>query len=124
MDRAVQPIKIKALHCVAGNLYGGVEVLLTTVARSWNLVPELEPEFAVCFEGRLSNQLRDAGAAVHMLGDIRFSRPWTILNARRRLRSVLNQPPSRRPDLPRLMDLSRRRPDREILGNSRRLLVA
>ena len=93
MDRATEPID--ALHCTAGNLYGGVEVLLTTLARSRSLVPELESEFAVCFERRLSGQLRDLGAAVHRLGDIRFSRPWTILSGRRQLRSVLNR---RRPD--------------------------
>ena len=87
---------MKVLHCVAGNLYGGVEALLATQARHRDLVPGLQPEFAVCFEGRLMDQLRDSGAPVHHLGAVRFSRPWTILAARRRLRSILN---ARRPDV-------------------------
>lgn len=87
---------MKILHCVAGNLYGGVETLLTTLARCRALAPELEPAFAVCFEGRLSAQLRDLGAEVHHLGEVRFRRPWTVLKARNRLRSLIS---SNRPDV-------------------------
>jgi glycosyltransferase involved in cell wall biosynthesis len=46
-------------------------------------------EFAVCFEGRLAGSLRGAGAAVHVLGAVRFSRPWTTWRARRALARVL-----------------------------------
>src|SRR5438874_6807525 len=40
----------------------------------------------LCFEGRLSNELRESGAPVEILGRVRFSRPWTVLSARRNLR--------------------------------------
>jgi glycosyltransferase involved in cell wall biosynthesis len=79
---------MKILHCVAGNLYGGVETLLTTLARGRAHTPGIESAFAVCFEGRLSAQLRDLGAEVHRLGAVRFSRPWTLLKARDRLRDL------------------------------------
>ncbi len=80
---------MKVLHCLAGKLYGGVETHLATLARSRHLAPGLEPEFAVCFEGRLATELHDLGVKVHNLGAVRFSQPWTLLSARSRLREVL-----------------------------------
>jgi glycosyltransferase involved in cell wall biosynthesis len=47
------------------------------------------PEFALFFEGRHSAELRAAGVPVHLLGEARVSRPWTVLRARRRLRDLL-----------------------------------
>jgi len=82
---------LRVLHVSAGNLYGGVETMLTTMARLRHLCAEMEPCFAVCFEGRLSEELRDAGVPVHLLGAVRISRPWTVWRARRRLRELLHQ---------------------------------
>jgi glycosyltransferase involved in cell wall biosynthesis len=82
---------MRVLHINAGNLYGGIETLLTTLAARRSLCPTLESEFALCFEGRLSQELRGAGVAVHMLGKTRVSRPWTLLRARARLRRLLRQ---------------------------------
>ncbi len=87
---------MRLLHCAAGNLYGGVETLLATLARSGVGAPDLEQRFAVCFEGRLAAELREAGAAVVRLSPARFSRPWTTLAARRRLRAALAET---RPDV-------------------------
>jgi glycosyltransferase involved in cell wall biosynthesis len=53
----------------------------------------MEPHFALCFPGRLRDELTAAGAAVHDLGPVRFSRPWTLLRARRRLRRLLRDVP-------------------------------
>lgn len=75
----------RALHVAAGNLYGGVERILVEVATataSWR------HEVAVCFEGRLSHELDAGGAERHLLGGVRFSRPWTVWRARRRLRAL------------------------------------
>lgn len=75
----------RALHVAAGNLYGGVERILVEIAKApagWR------HEFAICFDGRLSHELDQAGAERHLLGDARFSRPWTIWRARRRLRAL------------------------------------
>ena len=80
-----------ALHLAAGNLYGGVETLLVTLARYRGLCPEMTPHYALCFEGRLSEELRKAGAPVHILGPVRFSRPWTLWRARRLLRCQLER---------------------------------
>ncbi len=76
---------MRVLHVYAGNLYGGVEAMLATFARESALVPEMEPGFALAFDGRLAGELRAAGAEVHLTGAARLSRPWTVWRARRRL---------------------------------------
>jgi len=82
---------LRVLHFAAGNLYGGVESQLRALAecQARGDGPGLAMEFAVCFEGRLAEVLRAAGAAVHRVGDVRFSRPWTAWRARRRLAKIL-----------------------------------
>lgn len=80
----MQPITL--LHAHSGNLYGGVETMLVTLARQPG---PLVHRFALCFEGRLAGELRGAGAQVGILGDVRFSRPWTVLGARRRLAKIV-----------------------------------
>jgi glycosyltransferase involved in cell wall biosynthesis len=82
---------MRVLHIGAGNLYGGVETMLVTLARCRDLCPGMAPEFAVCFEGRLSDELRATGAPIHMLGEARIRRPDTIWRVRRRLLRVLNE---------------------------------
>ncbi len=74
---------MKVLHVSAGALYGGVERVLTTLAK------QREPHFAVCFEGRLSSELRALNAPVHQLGEVRVSRPAGILTARAALHRLL-----------------------------------
>ena len=74
---------MRVLHLYAGNLYGGVEAMLATFAR--HASPGMEPRFALAFEGRLARELREAGHPPAMLGAVRFSRPWTVLRARRAL---------------------------------------
>jgi glycosyltransferase involved in cell wall biosynthesis len=80
---------MRVLHLYAGNLYGGIETLLVTLARRASLVPEMMPSFALCFEGRLSRELQQIGATVDQLGEVKLSRPWTGLRARRKLREVI-----------------------------------
>src|SRR5262249_57437131 len=80
---------LRVLHLTAGNLYGGVETLLTTLARLRHLAPEMEPEFGLCFRGRLWDELTAAGVPVHDLGPVRISRPYTVQEARGRLKRVL-----------------------------------
>jgi glycosyltransferase involved in cell wall biosynthesis len=79
----------RILHLNAGNLYGGVESMLTTIARMRHLCPGMEPHFVTCFEGRSSRELVEAGVPVHVLGPVRVSRPWTVWRARKRLRRIL-----------------------------------
>jgi hypothetical protein len=47
---------MRVLHISAGNLYGGVETMLVTLARYRQVLPALDQEFALCFEARLSTE--------------------------------------------------------------------
>jgi len=82
---------LRVLHVNSGNMYGGVETILVTLARLRGRCPAMEPHFAVCLEGRLSQELEAAGAVVHVLGKVRISRPWTVHGARRNLRALLGR---------------------------------
>jgi glycosyltransferase involved in cell wall biosynthesis len=81
---------MRVLHVNSGNLFGGVETLLVTLARERGLCPDMEPAFAVCFGGKLEESLDAAGVAVHRLGDVRVRRPWTVWQARRRFAALLH----------------------------------
>jgi glycosyltransferase involved in cell wall biosynthesis len=83
--------RVRVLHLHTGNLYGGVETLLVTLANLRHLCPAMESHFALCFEGRLRRELISAGVAVHGLGRVRISQPWTVWRARRRLRDLLRR---------------------------------
>jgi glycosyltransferase involved in cell wall biosynthesis len=63
--------------------------MLVTVARSAAEFPDVDTQFALCYEGQLAGELRSAGAAVHILGAVRASRPWTVWHARSKLRRVI-----------------------------------
>jgi len=61
---------------------------MTTLARNRDLCPDLELEFALCFEERQAAALRSTGALVHL---IRESRIRTFWRARRHLRDILRE---------------------------------
>lgn len=83
----------RVLHINAGNLYGGVESFLVTLAREARLAPGMEPSFAVSFEGRFSDELAQVGHPAHRLGPVRLSRPASVLRARRALMALLTAYP-------------------------------
>jgi glycosyltransferase involved in cell wall biosynthesis len=80
------------MHVYAGNLYGGVERMLAAFAAE--AVLEMDQSFALCFEGRLAEELRAAGAPLHLLGPVRMSRPRSVIRARRALGDAIE---ARRP---------------------------
>lgn len=80
---------VRVLHLYAGNLYGGIETYLVTLAKTQALLPQMQHEFALCFSGRLSVELEDVGAVVHQLGAVQIRKLWTVWNARSRLRALL-----------------------------------
>jgi len=82
---------MKVLHIYAGNLFGGIETLLVTLAKTQNLLPEMQHYFALCFEGRLANELRIWNAKLTMLGNVRISRPLMVWRARSQLQQLLQQ---------------------------------
>jgi len=80
---------VRVLHLTAGKMYGGVESSLFTLARYSRAYPAFELHFALCFEGRLREQLQAAGFTTHPLGGVRIRWPWTAWRARRRLAQLL-----------------------------------
>lgn len=82
---------MRVLHVSAGNLYGGLETVLVTLARWGSLSPEIECEFALCFAGRAEDELRAVGATMHRLDEVRIRWPLSILRARRALRGLIEQ---------------------------------
>jgi glycosyltransferase involved in cell wall biosynthesis len=87
---------MRVLHVHSGNLFGGVETLLVTLARNREVDPGHRHDFALCFPGRCADDLAAAGATPTMLGEVRVRRPWTVLAARRRLSDLLRR---ERPDV-------------------------
>lgn len=65
--------------------------MLVTLARQQSLCSQMQPHFALCFEGTLAAKLRDAGVCVYMLGNVRVSQPWTVWIARRQLHQLLRR---------------------------------
>jgi glycosyltransferase involved in cell wall biosynthesis len=82
---------LKVLHIAAGNLFGGVETLLVTLARERRLCPEMKPHFSVCFEERLSRELRATGAPVDYMGSVKARNPFTIFRARSAMERLLSE---------------------------------
>jgi glycosyltransferase involved in cell wall biosynthesis len=80
---------MRLLHVHSGNLYGGVETMMLTLARERAGAPAIAPEFALAFEGRIAIELRAAGVPVHPLGEVRARNPLSVRRARRRLASLL-----------------------------------
>ncbi len=80
---------MRALHVNPGNLYGGVETMLVTLAREAASTPDVSTSFGVCFEGRFSRELEALGQQVHRLGPVRLRRPTSVLRARRQLAARL-----------------------------------
>jgi len=81
---------VDVLHLYSGNLFGGVERMLLTLAAS-----EPNHRVGLCFEGRLAESLRAAGRAPELLGEVRFRHPGSVVRARRAVGRLLR---ARRPD--------------------------
>ncbi len=82
---------MRVLHIYGGFLFGGIENMLVTMARSESLAPGLRQEFALCHRGRLWRELSVAGVPLHDLGNVRVSRPWSMLRAGLRLGRLLRR---------------------------------
>lgn len=77
---------MRVLHVAAGNLYGGVERILEEIAT--HVPAGSSHAFALSFDGRLASALDGARAERHAVGPVRFSRPWSVWRARRRLTPI------------------------------------
>jgi len=76
---------MRLLHIYTGNLYGGLESMLSTISKHSSNIAAVSNDFALCFEGRLSEELSTSGCMVHQLGSPKLSRPWTVWKARSKL---------------------------------------
>jgi len=77
------------LHVHSGNMFGGVERMLETLAPAYAGERPIHSCYALCFEGRTAETLERAGGAVHHLGPVRSRRVDEIWRARRALKGVL-----------------------------------
>jgi glycosyltransferase involved in cell wall biosynthesis len=82
---------MRLLHLNAGNLYGGIETYLVTLAKLASSSPGFSHTFLLTHEGRLSQELQALGANVLFAGPVRLSRPWTVRRARAALRLVIEE---------------------------------
>jgi glycosyltransferase involved in cell wall biosynthesis len=83
---------LRVLHVAHGGpQYGGVEVMLRTIAAYRSVTPEIEHVFALRVNGRLGAELTAAGCAVHYLPDCRIRRPAAIHRTRREFRRLLER---------------------------------
>lgn len=80
---------MRVVHVHSGNMFGGVERVLDTLARHRAACPAMESVFALSFEGRLADALRSSGVPVTMTGEVRGRRPWEVRAARRSLSQVI-----------------------------------
>jgi glycosyltransferase involved in cell wall biosynthesis len=92
--------RMRVLHVHSGNLYGGVETMMLTLARESARAASMLPntasssasqlhEFALAFDARIASELRASGATTHRLGAVRVRNPMSVLRARRRLADLL-----------------------------------
>ncbi len=70
---------LRVLHVTAGNLFGGIERMLVTIASTSQ--SDCVHEMALSFDGRLAQELRDAGSRPVLLGEVRFRRPDSVWRA-------------------------------------------
>jgi glycosyltransferase involved in cell wall biosynthesis len=81
----------RILHVHSGNLFGGVEWFLRTLAQRGAHAPWVTTDFALCFDGQILRELRQLGVTVHLLGPVRFRSGSSVAAARRALAHVLEE---------------------------------
>jgi glycosyltransferase involved in cell wall biosynthesis len=87
---------MRVVHVASGRLFGGIEQMLLTIARCREVTPGVDVSFAVAAPGRLEADLRAARANICDLGDVRLSRPASVVQARARLGRLIERD---RPDV-------------------------
>ena len=73
---------MRVLHVHSGNLYGGIERMLVAIAN------HSDHHFALCFHGRLEDELKQITPHVYHLGSVQLRNPLTVINARRKLKAL------------------------------------
>jgi hypothetical protein len=86
---------MRVVHVASGRLFGGIEQMLATLART-SAPAGMLAAFAIAAPGRLEDELAAANAALLRLGDVRMSRPASLVQGRVRLARLLE---TSRPDV-------------------------
>lgn len=79
---------MRVLHVAGGDLYGGIERMLATLAGTRH--DAVTQQFAVSARGRLWRELRELGATAAELPPARASRPLSVLAARRGFARIIS----------------------------------
>src|SRR5215469_1780365 len=74
---------MKVLHLANGNMFGGIERFLVTLAQLQQSNDTLQNEFLLSHRGRLSAELELSGARPNVLDGARLRNPLSVLRARR-----------------------------------------
>jgi glycosyltransferase involved in cell wall biosynthesis len=82
---------MRVLHVHSGNLYGGVETFLTTLARTRHFTPDMQMSVALSFDGTIGQALRAEGVDTPLLGEVRMRRLDSVWRARRALAALLTR---------------------------------
>lgn len=85
------PAGLRVLHLHSGNMMGGIESLLLTIAGCVDLTPEVRHEFALTFDAQFARQLRERKAKVHLLPQARLRHWPSIWQTRRQLGTLLQE---------------------------------
>ncbi len=80
---------LRVLNLVAGNVFGGVETFMVTTSQGKVHLGDCVFDYGLCFPGRLKDELEATGSKVHMLGQVRARNPFAVINARSRLKSLI-----------------------------------
>ena len=81
------------IYFYTGNRFGGVEKLLVDLFDYQSVLEpnEISPIFVLCYEGYLSDKLKERGAVVEIIPTPRLDRPWTIISTSLRLRRIIRE---------------------------------
>jgi glycosyltransferase involved in cell wall biosynthesis len=80
---------IRILHLHSGNMTGGIESALQTMADFAGSCPDMQQEFALAFEGSFADRLRRSGATIHLLPEVQLRNPVSVFRSRRALERLL-----------------------------------
>ena len=83
--------KPRVLHLGSGNLFGGIERFLVALAESATMNRQTQQCFLVTSHGRLESELRDRGASVEYVGEVRLRNPVAVVRTRRRVRDAIRR---------------------------------
>jgi glycosyltransferase involved in cell wall biosynthesis len=82
---------MKVFHLANGNMFGGIETFLVTLARLERSIGGFENHFLLSHRGRLSSELEGVGVSPVFVEGVRIRHPWSVLRARRECRALVRQ---------------------------------